>query len=473
MLTFASGIALGWLVGAALAFIWLRTAARLREQAIIHDACHDSLTGLANRTLFLDRVAQRMRHARSRGEHPFAVMYLDLDRFKLVNDSLGHSLGDQLLIETARRLETSVRPGDTVSRLGGDEFTLLLEDVPDEAAAMKIADRIHDSLGLPVRLSGQEVFSTTSVGVALLKPVHTAPEDILRDADAAMYRAKSRGPGRTEVFDHGMHIASLAVLQTETDLRRAIERKELRVYYQPIVDLATGGLHGFEALIRWQHPVRGLIGPSSFIQVAEEAGLVIELDRWVLTTACAQLADWSAAHPSAQSMRMNVNLSAKQFSRTDLVAFVDSVLSQAGIDRAQLGLEITESAIMEGNGHAKETLARLSALGTPLHLDDFGTGYSSLSYLHSFPISAVKIDRSFVVNMNETRERALVQAIVTMGHALKLQVTAEGVETDEQVLALRELGCDHAQGYLFSQPVEAIDAERLIVRNAEDGRWAF
>ncbi len=437
---------------------------RLQEQ-LLHDAFHDSLTGLANRTLFIDRLAQCIRHTRRRKDRKFGVLFLDLDRFKLVNDSLGHGVGDQLLVETARRLEGCVRPSDTVARLGGDEFVLLLEDIKEAADATVVARRIQRALKTPFRLEGQEIFTTASMGIALSQNGYGQPEEILRDADTAMYRAKSLGRNRHEVFDSAMHARAVALLQIESDLQRALERGELAVFYQPIVALDSGRITGFEALVRWNHPYRGIVSPVEFIRVAEEAGLIIPIDRWVLREASGQIKQWQAKFPRVAGLSVSVNLSGKQFAQADIVQEIERVLKETGLGPDSLNLEITESVFMETSESATEMLWNLRLMGTRLYLDDFGTGYSSLNYLHRFPINALKIDRSFVMGMRPTGEgQEIVRAIVTLAHNLDMNVMAEGVETADQLARLRTLRCGYAQGYHFSRPVCAADAEALLAR---------
>ncbi len=433
------------------------------EEQLIHDAFHDVLTGLPNRALFMDRLGQSLRHALRRKDIKFAVLFLDLDRFKVVNDSLGHVVGDQLLVEISRRLESCVRPGDTAARLGGDEFTVLLEDVKDGADASQVADRILAQLRQPVVIGGQEVFSTASIGIALSETGYERTEDLLRDADIAMYRAKSRGGARHEVFDRAMHARAVALLQMETDLRRAIERGEFVVHYQPIVSLRDGRISGFEALVRWNHPHRGLILPGEFIKMAEESGLVIEIDRWVLREACRQLQEWHQKYPKSRPLSVSVNLSGRQFGQFDLARHVESTLEATGLHGDSLGLEITESVLLDGSDAVSATLDGLRKGGARLYLDDFGTGYSSLSYLHKFPIDALKIDRSFVGRINSEGEGAeFVRTIVSLAQNLDIHVIAEGVETPEQLAALRALKCEYAQGFAFSKAVSSSDAETML-----------
>jgi diguanylate cyclase (GGDEF)-like protein len=421
---------------------------------------HDPLTGLPNRTLVLDRIAHAL--ARSdRGEGSVAVLFLDVDNFKVVNDSLGHRAGDNLLRQLAARLSDAVRPADTVGRFGGDEFVVLCEDVTDEPMALRIAGRLARVFSDPFSLEGDDVhLASASIGVVLRDGSQDNPEELLRDADAAMYRAKERGRSRVELFDTGMRARAIGRLQTEGDLRRALERDELRVVYQPIVALGDGVIRGFEALVRWEHPERGLLSPAQFIPVAEESGMIVALGRVVLEQACRQSAQWSALHGPVP---VHVNLSARQVADPNLVDSIAHVLRTTGIEPGNLVLELTESSLLERVHSPGETLARLKALGISLILDDFGTGYSSLSYLQHFPLSGLKIDRSFVTALGGANgDGVLVYAILRMARALDLEVVAEGLETEEHLDVLRRLGCRLGQGYLFSRPVNVAAASALL-----------
>jgi len=445
------------------------TQRKLAEERLIHDALHDDLTGLPNRSLFQDRLAHRLRQSRREKDRLFAVLFLDLDRFKVVNDSLGHQAGDELLVEVSRRLERAVRPGDTVARLGGDEFAILLEDVWDAGAAAHVAERVQRSLAQSIKLAGQEIVTGSSIGIALSATGYEKPEDVLRDADTAMYRAKSQGRGRHEVFDSAMHARAVTLLKLETDLRQAIEREEFVPHYMPIVSLESGRITGFEALARWNHPERGLVGPIDFIGVAEDAGLVIAVDRTILRQACRQLKAWHERFPESGRLTVSVNLSGKEFRQQDLVECVEQAIRDTGIDSACLCVEITENVLIESTEQASQMLGDLRRLGVQIYLDDFGTGYSSLSYLQRFPIDAVKIDRSFVKRMGPKREgHEIVRAIITLTHNLGMRVIAEGVETTDQLGELRMLRCGFGQGMLFSKPVAADDAAMLV---GTDPRW--
>ena len=437
------------------------------EEQLQHQAFYDPLTDLPNRALFLDRLQHLFHRARrSLGSAQFAVLYLDLDRFKSVNDSLGHQVGDELLVATARRLESCVRPGDTLARLGGDEFTVLLDDVRSEADATGVAERIHQEVAAPLQIRGGEVFTSVSVGIALSSAGYGSPEDMLRDADTAMYRAKAGGRARHQVFDGDMHRRAVSSLRLETDLRRALERREIVPYYQPIVELDTGTVVGFEALARWRHPTSGMLLPDLFIPVAEETGLVVEIGAWMLAEACRQIREWQRRYPLWSTLGISVNVSGRQLSQGGVAADVERVLAGTGLDPTCLTLEITESALVQSLGAGAGAVRRLHEMSIGLHLDDFGTGYSSLAYLHSFPIQALKVDRSFVDRMNQTsQDAAIVRAIVSLAHDLGMEVVAEGVETRAQLEALRALRCRRGQGFLFSRPLPADQAERLLANS--------
>ena len=441
------------------------SARKMAEMRLVHDAFHDALTNLPNRSLFTDLLARSINRAKRRDDYAFALLFLDVDRFKVVNDSLGHLIGDQLLIAVARRLERCVRPGDTVARLGGDEFTVLLDDITDVSDATRIADRIQRELNLPFNLSGQEVFTSASIGIALSRSGYERPDDLLRDADIAMYRAKALGKARYEVFDAEMHARAVSQLQLETDLRRALDREEFRIYYQPIFSLHTGKVKGFEALVRWQHPQRGTVLPEDFIFAAEETGLIVLIGRHVLREACRQIREWRTQYPTDPPLSVSVNLSAKQFRQPDLVEQIARVLTAWDLEPSALRLEITESAIIEHPAAAIEALQRLRELGVQVDLDDFGTGYSSLSYLHRYEMDALKIDRLFIDNIGEQGENSeIVRTIVNLARGLEMDVVAEGVERPEQLGILRSLGCDLVQGYLFSPPLTT-EAVRSLLKS--------
>ncbi len=462
------------------------TERKLAEAQLIQNAFYDQLTGLANRALFMDRLRQAVRRAKSSGRnnslnqpHLFAVLFLNLNRFKVVNDSLGNQIGDQLLQEFARRLQTCLRPTDTVARLGADEFAILIEGIQDVTDATRVAESIHQTLTSPFSLEDNEVFMTVSIGIALntnssdrlaehdakSSGDHRAlqPEDLLRDADMAMYSAKAKGKALYEVFDTAMHSHAVDRLQMETDLRRAIERQEFQVYYQPIVSLSTSRISGFEALIRWHHPQRGLVFPSEFIPIAEETGLITPIGWWTLREARKQLSIWQEQFPAAQPLAINVNLSCKQLTQPNLIEEIDKVLQETQLAVGSLKLEITESLVMENPDLVRDLLFQLKERNINLCIDDFGTGYSSLSRLHHFPISTLKIDRSFVSRIGALGENSeIVQAIVTLAQTLSMDVVAEGIEVSEQVDPLIALQCDYGQGYFFSKPLDS-DAARALL----------
>ncbi len=434
------------------------------EAELVRRAFYDSLTDLPNRALFMDHLWRVLESSRRRGQYAFAVLFIDLDRFKLINDSLGHLAGDLLLKEIAKRLEKSMRQTDMLARLGGDEFAVLLEQVrgPDEACL--VADRIQNEFALPFDLDGHTAFSSASIGIAMGCSRYIEPEELLRDADVAMYKAKTAGKARYELYDATMHDQAVSLLNLETELRGAAGRDEFVVHYQPIVSLPECRLTGFESLVRWQHPERGLVSPCDFIPIAEETDLIVHIDRWVLRRACEQMVEWRGILPDGENLSVSVNLSSKQFVRPDLVEFIADVLAETGMDPARLKLEITESALMANPGFAAATLARLKAMGLELMIDDFGTGYSSLNYLHSFPIDRLKIDKYFITKLDSDNvmDLEITRTIVALAHNLGLGVVAEGVESVDQLRTLNALGCDYGQGYYFSRPLPAEGIEGSI-----------
>ena len=438
------------------------TERRRTADKLLHGAFHDSLTGLPNRALFLDRLEHRLALEKRRHRTSFSVLVLDIDRFKVINDSLGHVLGDQLLIEVGRRLEAALRPGDTVARLSGDEFTILLEDVPTAEAARSVAERLHQELKTPFLLGNEEVFSGASIGIAHGSASYARPEDILRDADTALYRAKAQGRGRCVEFDVSMHDRAVELLHLETALRRALERREFRLHYQPVVSLTTGQITGAEALLRWKHPERGLVPPLEFIPLAEENGLILEIGAWVLKEACRQMKEWQDKL-GLPHLEIGVNLSSRQFQVPGLVAQVADVLQETRLSPRSLRLEVTESLLMDKHPRVAQTMTELRAMGVRIDLDDFGTGYSSLSYLHQFPIDTLKIDRSFIQRIGSTDEALeIVNTILALASSLDMEVVAEGVETEQQLVLLRQMRCSYAQGYHLSRPVEGSQFEELL-----------
>ena len=439
------------------------TEQRQAESQLVHNAFHDALTGLPNRALFLDRVAHALNWTRRAGRKSFAVLLLDVDHFKDVNDSLGHLAGDQLLITLGERLVSCMRIADTVARFGGDEFTILMESINGPADVTRATSRIHEAIAAPFTIEGQDIFTSASIGVTIAGPEYEQPEQIIRDADTAMYRAKAQGRGRSEMFDVQMRAEAIARLQLETDLRRGVERNELRLVYQPIVNLQSGAVVGFEALVRWQHPKRGIVPPVEFIPLAEETGLIIPVGEFVLIEACRQAARWRA-EPSGAALRVSVNISSKQFSQGDLATTVEKALTAASLPPAALHLEITESAIMQNPESAYALIEKIRAVGCSFAVDDFGTGYSSLSYLHRFAIDQLKIDSSFVQSA-ERKSSEIIRSIVDLGRSLGIEVVAEGIETSQQADNLRDLHCGFGQGYLFSRPVDEEKAMEIVRRS--------
>lgn len=433
------------------------------EDQIRHAAFHDSLTGLPNRTLLSDRMSMSVERAKRSSDYRFAVLFIDLDRFKVVNDTMGHEMGDKLLIELSQRLNESVRAVDTVARLGGDEFAILLDGMHDEHLAIEIATRIQEQLSKPFDLEGQEFFTSASIGISFSSMGYDKPEDILRDADTAMYRAKANGKSRHEVFDLGMHTRAVESLRLENDLRQGIDRGELQPHFQPIIALATGTVTGFEALARWEHPERGLISPVDFIPLAEETGLIVALGLQILKQSCQQLHVWQKMFHGDSPLTMSINLSGKQFAQKGLVEEIRKIIRDAHVDPRCLRLEVTESVVMDNAGEAIEILKQLKSIGVQLSIDDFGTGYSSLSYLHRFPFDILKIDRSFVSRMGTDRDsRSIVETIITLAAKLNKSVVAEGVEYQQHQHLLKELSCHYGQGYYFSKPLNSVNAEAYL-----------
>jgi diguanylate cyclase (GGDEF)-like protein/PAS domain S-box-containing protein len=430
------------------------TERKLAVERLMHDAFHDGLTGLPNRALFMDRLERAMELRRRHGLL-FAVLFLDLDRFKVVNDSLGHTFGDELLVGVAQRLTSMLRASDTVARLGGDEFAMLIENIERDTDAVRAAQRVQDAVAEPFRIGAHDIYTTVSIGIALSTSGHGRPEDVLRDADIAMYRAKARGKARHEVFDTAMHDRAVKLMEFETDLRRAIDRGELRVCYQPIIEMATGKLSGFEALVRWQ---RGdtLIGAEEIIPVAEETGLIVPIGEWVLRDALRQLASWN------NGVDMHVNLSPKQLLQPNVIDRIAGALADHSVAAQRLHLEVTESVLIDNAEAAGELLRELRAIDVGLSLDDFGTGYSSLSSLRQFPFDMLKIDRSFLLDADARRSDEIVRTVSALARSLGMSVTVEGLETQDQVDRMRTLGVDYAQGFYFARPLDALAATALV-----------
>jgi diguanylate cyclase (GGDEF)-like protein len=457
------------------------TQRKRAEETIAHNALHDTLTGLPNRDLFLDRVRHVLVLSQRHIGYKFAVLFIDLDGFKVFNDSLGHTAGDALLIQIARRLSASIRGVDTISRsvvmqgtspvasdaslarLGGDEFTILLEGIGDCGDAIRVADRIQERLAIPFDVEGQEVVTTASIGIAFCATSYTNSEDMVRDAEIAMYRAKREGKARCQVFDIAMHTSAVTRLRLETDLRRALELGEFRVHYQPIVSLQSGKIVGFEALSRWQR-TEGLLLPAQFIQIAEETGIIVPMNRLLLREACLQLRAWHAQFPCDPPLTISVNISPKEFVQTDLAAQIGTILVEVGIDPRSIDVEITETIAMADPQRSSLVLSELKALGVHISIDDFGTGYSSLSRLQGFSVDALKIDRTFISKIDTDSEtREIVRIIIILAHNLGLKVVAEGAETEEQVRLLKELKCELVQGYFFARPGDHAAAQALLM----------
>jgi diguanylate cyclase (GGDEF)-like protein/PAS domain S-box-containing protein len=439
------------------------TQQRLDASKLHRRAFYDDLTSLPNRAWFRERVTDAIARVKRQPEYLFAILLLDLDRFKVVNDSLGHLMGDQLLNSVASRLIKASRSIDTVARFGGDEFAILLENLNSEQEVFKIAQRIHQDLSIPFNLGGQEIFTNASVGIVLSSIGYEQLEELIRDADIAMYRAKASGRGCYQIFDTTMRDQVVANSYLENELRRAIERQGLSVYYQPIICLLTQKIKGFEALVRWQHPKRGMIPASDFIPLAEESGLCPLIDRWVLQEACRQLKKWQEQYPGMPALTMSVNLSVKQFLQPNLVDYISHVLAETDLAPRYLILEITESTLIEKPEIAIDTLEKLKSLGIGLSLDDFGTGYSSLSYIQRFPVDSLKIDRSFISKIDvDTDSLEIVRVIALLGLTLGIDVVAEGIEKPAQLELLQQLQCEHGQGYLFAKPLSAKEAEPWV-----------
>jgi diguanylate cyclase (GGDEF)-like protein len=447
------------------------TKRKALEEQLRHQALHDPLSGLPNRALFMDRLEHALARADRRASK-VAVLFMDLDNFKITNDSLGHEVGDQLLVAVAERLKACLRPEDTAARVGGDEFTILVEEVDGLRDAARVAERIAESLQRPFALDQYEVFFTTSIGIALSGPLQKLPADLLRHADLAMYQAKHKGKARYEVFEPSMGTDVLERLQLESELRRAVERGEFKVYYQTVVTLEGGRIGGAEALVRWEHPKRGLLLPKEFLSVAEETGLIVRIGEGVLREACHQMRAWQERYPGTPPLTISVNLSTREFFHPKLIA---EVLDESEIDPASLQLEITEGAMTSNATYSTDrTLRKLKRMGVQLAIDDFGLGYSSLSYLKRFPVDFLKIDRSFIAGLGQepngvsTKDTEIVKAMIDLTHGLGLRVIAEGVETSEQLAQLRNMKCDLAQGNYFSEPLPSGALAVILEQNLTD-----
>jgi predicted signal transduction protein with EAL and GGDEF domain len=462
---------------------------RRNEVRLIHDASHDPLTGLPNRALFLDRLQRAVQRRKRHADFNFAVLFIDLDRFKIVNDSLGHMAGDQLIIQVGTRLNAALRGGDmlartdieggsealngddTLARLGGDEFTVFLDDISELSDAVRVAERIKAALQRPFRLEGQEVYVSASIGIAASETGYDNANEVLRDADLAMYRAKTSGKARYEIYDQTMHASAVQHLKLETDLRRALQNNEFVLHYQPIIALGSDQTVGFEALVRWQRAPGELVYPGDFIQTCEDMGLIVFLGLWVLREACTRMRQWHLEFPRDKPLTISINVSVRQFVQPDLVEQVRKIIEETGIEPTSVRLEITESVTMGDVEHTIHVLGQLKEIGVRLSIDDFGTGYSSLSYLHRFPLDILKIDRSFVSQMDESSEGLqIVHTIMSLARNLGMEVVAEGTETEGHVSRLKALGCDFGQGYFFSRPVAADAVQRLLAQGQAGAR---
>jgi diguanylate cyclase (GGDEF)-like protein len=447
---------------------------KLAEQQLSYDALHDALTDLPNRVLFMDRLEHAITYTKRYEDDPFSVLFLDVDHFKVVNDSLGHSFGDKMLISIGRRLKACVRPSDTVARMGGDEFVLLLENTKDLESVKAIAARIQEELALPFLFDGHRLFISASIGIVASVASYANPEDVLRDADIAMYQAKSMGKARSELFDTDLRTQAINRLEMEGDLRRALENQEFQLHYQPILSLAANQIIGFEALCRWNHPTRGLLAPMDFIPIAEETGLIVSLGKWVLLESCGQMKAWQMKYAHQPPLAINVNISGKQFIQPDFVEQVEHALVTSGLSPTSLRLEITETVLIDNAKEATTVFNRLCDLGVQLQIDDFGTGYSAIGYLQHYPVHTIKIDQSFIQGIGSPGKNIdLVHTMVAMAQDLGMEAIAEGVETDAQLEELKKIGCKYAQGYLLSVPLNGPSAESWLEQVSKQGGPEF
>ena len=440
------------------------------EQQLIHDALYDGLTKLPNRTLLIDRIDRALQRVKRNPNHLFALLFIDLDRFKLINDNLGHLVGDKLLMAIAKILAEDLRTMDTVARLGGDEFVILLDDIHSLKDATLVGDRLQEKLSIPLDLEGHKISTSASIGIVLSSSSYRNSSEILRDADIAMYRAKEKGKSRYEIFDQAMYVQTIKAIELEHNLRLALENQEFSLFYQPIISLENNRLAGFEALIRWQHPHHGFIPPMEFISLAEDTGLILELGDWILQEACQQLAAWQKRYnyiSGIDALKVNVNIACQQFQKSDFIDKLDQIIVETNLNPACLRLEITERVLLDSEINTQETLSEIRKRQIKLSIDDFGTGYSSLSYLSRLPIDNLKIDRSFITNINSDLESwEIINTIITLAHNLGMDAIAEGVETMEQAQKLQSLGCEYAQGYLFAKPLPVKAIELMLASNS-------
>ncbi len=444
------------------------TERKIAEQKLAHDAIHDALTGLPNRKFLMERLSRTLDRLKFSHESYFAVLFIDLDKFKIVNDTLGHQAGDELLLKITQKLKYLVRPSDMIARLGGDEFVILVENLKEKKQVFKIADRIIKELKKPIQILEQTIYSSASIGITFGSEEYANADDLVRDADIAMYCAKLKGQGFYELFDSQMHTGAVSYLQTQNDLRNALENKEFSLNYQPIISLDKGKIVGFESLIRWMHPTRGIIMPDDFIPITEENGLILSIGKWVIYESCRQMREWQLTFPETEDFVMNVNLSPSQLEQEDLIKQICDILDATKLAPRCLKLEITESVLMKNTEKAIKTVSDLQKLGIKVSIDDFGTGYSSLSYLHNFSIDTLKVDRSFINLIGSEKEKTeIIQTIIALAKNLGIDVVAEGVETREQLNFLRDNDCEYGQGFYYSKPINGISATQMLKEFAE------